>query len=319
MRGDATTEPGIARIPFTRDYNPQFAVMRIAARLREIAILAGYHSKPAFLIIGAQKAGTTALYYYLADHPQILPAREKEVGFFVPELVADWPEHPNHHILCTPSGTAFDDPRSYRTAAAWYHRHFPLPHELGRERLTFEATPEYLYYPRAAERIFRYEPRMKLVALVRDPVERAFSAWNMYRNFGDYRPWIYAPRKEVRDFDLAVREEIDEIVCNETKNGPGYVRRGLYYDQLVRYFELFDRRQIVVLHAEDLRANTRTVLNDVLRFLGLPEYSHRREWEPMLVGRYEQLIPDSSLRLLREFYRPHNAKLYQLLDRDFGW
>jgi hypothetical protein len=63
-----------------------------------------------------------------------------------------------------------------------------LPHELGRDRPTFEATPDYLYYPRAAERIFTYEPRMKLVVGLHDPVERAFSAWNMYRHFGDYRP-----------------------------------------------------------------------------------------------------------------------------------
>src|ERR687897_737985 len=78
---------------------------------------------------------------------------------------------------------------------------------------------------------------MKLVVGLRDPVERAFSAWNMYRHFGDYRPLIYGPKKEVRDFDLAVREEIEEISSGEMKSGPGYVRRGLYYEQLVRYFD----------------------------------------------------------------------------------
>ena len=141
----------------------------------------------------------------------------------------------------------------------------------------------------------------------------------MYRHFGDYRPLIYAPKKEVRDFDLAVREEIEEIRSGEMKSGPGYVRRGLYYEQLVRYFDCFDRRQVLVLDAEELRTSAWTVVNEVLRFLGLPEYSHHRQWEPMLVGRYETLTPNSSLRLLREFYEPHNAKLYELLDRDFGW
>jgi hypothetical protein len=90
--------------PFHGPSDRALAELTIAARPRQVAILAGYHSKPAFLVIGAQKAGTTALYYYLAEHPQISPAREKEVGFFVPELVADWPEHPNHQILCTRSG-----------------------------------------------------------------------------------------------------------------------------------------------------------------------------------------------------------------------
>ena len=271
------------------------------------------------MIIGAQKAGTTALYYYLAEHPRIVPSREKEIGFFVPELFADWPEHPNHRILCTPGGTAFDDPRSYQLAAAWYHSQFPLPHELGAERITFEATPEYLYYPRVARRIFEYDPGMKLIVLLRDPIDRAFSAWNMYRSFGGYRPLIYAPKKEIREFDVAIRAEIDEIRGNKTPQGPGYVRRGLYHEQLARYLEWFDRRQIVVLDSVDLRRSTSVAVAQVLSFLGVSEYRRPGEWDQVLVGEYGAAIPDSSLRLLREFYKPHNEMLYQLLDRDFGW
>lgn len=291
----------------------------LAERLKTLVIRAGYHSKPSFLVIGAQKAGTTALYYYLAQHPRIVPSRDKEIGFFAPELFADWPEHPNHRILCTPGGTAFDDPGSYRRAAAWYHGQFPWPHELGRERVTFEATPEYLYYPRVARRIFDYDPGLKLIVLLRDPVERAFSAWNMYRSFGDYRPLIYAPRKETREFEAAIRAEIDQIGAVGSPQDPGYVRRGLYHEQLVRYFQWFDRSQILVLENVDLRRNTATVINHVADFLGLPEHRREGEWQQVLVGGYDPAIPEPTHRLLREFYAPHNQKLYHLLGRDFDW
>src|SRR5439155_21368453 len=101
-------------------------------RLRAGIIRVGYHSKPRFLIIGAQKAGTTALYYYLSEHPNTIPSKEKEIELFTPELYQDWPEHPQHRILCAQNGTDFFDPRTYPKTAAWYHSHFPLPHELGR-------------------------------------------------------------------------------------------------------------------------------------------------------------------------------------------
>src|SRR5262245_36153909 len=72
----------------------------LSKRARTLAIRMGYHSRPSFLIIGAQKAGTTALHGYLAEHPAIVPAQDKELAFFSPELFSDWPEHPNHAILC---------------------------------------------------------------------------------------------------------------------------------------------------------------------------------------------------------------------------
>src|SRR5262245_12851795 len=98
----------------------------LANSLRARLIRVGYHSKPRFLIIGAQKAWTTALYYYLARHPNIRPSSEKEIFFFCPELFEDWPEHPNHRILCAQKRSDFFDPRIYPKAAAWYHGHFPL-------------------------------------------------------------------------------------------------------------------------------------------------------------------------------------------------
>lgn len=286
-------------------------------RLRAGLIRVGYHSKPRFLITGAQKAGTTALYYYLGEHPHIIPGSEKEIGFFSPELFEDWPENPNHLILCTGKGADFFDPRTYPKAAAWYHGHFLLPHRLGRHAITYEATPEYLYYPAVAERIFKYDRKMKLIAILRDPVDRAYSSWNMYYN--EFNHGIYRPLREVREFDEAVRDELNEIQSGKIRLDPGYVRRGLYHEQLLQYFEFFERTQILIIDSRELKNNTSCVIEQVIHFLGLPEYRHQGEWPPFLVGKYKTPIPSAAARLLREFYKPYNEKLYELLDHDFGW
>jgi hypothetical protein len=296
----------------------------LARRLRALAVGAGYHSRPRFLIVGAQKAGTTALFYYLAEHPDLVPAYEKEVGFFAPEPFRDWPEHPLHDVLWRDGRAAFDDPRTYAAALAWYHGNFPLPHRLGRHRLTFEATAEYLYYPLVPERIRRYDPDMKLIALLRDPVDRAFSAWNMYRRFGGYRPLIYAPKRETRDFPTAIDEELRQLEAGQRIGGssdlePGYVRRGLYHDQLARYLGSFPREHILVLESRDLMNRTGEVIDRVAEFLGLRPMDRDIDWEPMHVGSYEGRIPSPTAARLKAFFRPHNQQLFELLGRDLDW
>ena len=295
--------------------------LRAAAvrRFEGLALRAGYHSRPGFLIIGAQKGGTTSLYFYLAEHPRIVPPKRKEIGFFTPELFADWPEHPNHHILCAPGGSVFEHPSGCRRAVAWYHGHFPWPHRLPSGSLTFEATPDYLYYPAAARRIWEYDREMKLIVLLRDPVDRAFSAWQMYRGYGGYRPLIYAPKRETRSFEDAIRDEIEALEAGRRPPDPGYCGRGLYYEQLTRYFEYFDPRQILILDSEYLRQRTQDALGEVAAFLGLAEILPRAEWKPFHVGEYQSEIPAECLSRLRDFYKPHNQRLYAMLDRDFGW
>ena len=291
--------------------------LAVAFQLRNWLLRHGYHSTPSFLIIGAQKAGTTALYYYLAGHPSIAPSAEKELTFFAPEIFANWPQHPRHPILWSGDRAALDDPEMYRRALAWYHGNFPLPHSL-RGRLTFEATPEYLYYPRAAQRIFAYNPQMQLIVLLREPVQRAFSAWNMYQRFGEYRPLIYAPRRETRAFEDAIHEEIAQIRAGSAPLEPGYVQRGMYFDQLRRYLGLFPARQLLILDSRELYSRPREVIHHASRFLGLPIFEPEG-LEPMHLGDYIGAIPPGARDELRAFYAPYNHALYEFLDRDFGW
>jgi hypothetical protein len=284
-----------------------------AQYLRPCLIRLGYYSRPTFLIIGTQKGGTVALRKYLARHQNIVPAKKKEVGYF-------------------------DQDISYRRGNRWYHGHFPLPHRLGRRGVTFEATPEYLYYPKAAQRIFSYDPALKLIVLLREPVERAFSAWNMFRTLRREHPdYLRAILPECDqmlqeaisqmlsgdsfpEFDQAVRDEIHGALSASSALEPSYVRRGLYQEQLLRYLQWFAREQILVLDSARLKRDLGNVLPEVVRFLGLPEYAALPVDLPLFhIGEYEQQIADNTRGFLREFYKPHNEKLYEMLGRDFGW
>lgn len=292
-----------------------FRLLRKYARtgVKTSLVCIGYYSRPRFLIIGAQKCGTVALFRYLSKHPKIIPANKKEISFF-------------------------DQDNLYSRGQAWYHNHFPLPHRFGRDCISFEATPEYLYYPLSAERIFSYDHHIKLIVLLRDPVERAFSAWNMFRNKFDgnperflakWRQYDEASRNEMirmlsgesfPEFDEVVRDEIDKMISGDSKIEPSFVRRGIYYDQLLRHFKYFERSQILIIDSQLLKINKHRVLNEVIRFLDLPEYNWcQEELLPFHVGTYVKQMSCKTLAFLRKFYKPHNKKLYELLDRDFGW
>ena len=271
------------------------------------------YARPSFLILGAQKAGTSALHSYLSAHPQIVPAREKEVCYF-------------------------DQDCLYELGTEWYLRHFPLLADLGTNKVTFESTPEYICSSKAPARIFAFDRHMKLIVLLRNPVARAYSAWNMFRTLIESQPeylrsllptcdpplqeWFDAILSSdlFPDFAKAVAEEIERIASGSTTVYPDFVRRGFYYDQLLRYFDYFDRSQFAIIHSEDLRAHTNEVLSTLSSFLGLPLHAWDRT-EPLLihVGQYQDQLTSDTRALLRDFYGPHNERLYSMLGRDLAW
>lgn len=272
--------------------------------------LMGYFSQPGFLILGAQKCGTVALFNYLGEHPQIKPAMKKEVSFF------------NKDAL-------------YQRGLAWYHSHFPLP----ATDLTFEATPEYLYNPRCAKRIYAYNPDIKMIVLLRDPIDRAFSAWNMFRvlnrDQSEYlRTRLSTANASVRkgfemvlgqdsflNFTNAARWEIDQSPSVEEQPEPSFLRRGVYAQQLKRYLALYPRDQLLVIESERLQAETAVVLDEVTAFLHIEPH----KWDmtaltPRHIGRYEGEELDPQTRfILSEYFAPHNAELYNLLGEKFEW
>lgn len=193
--------------------------------------------KVRFLVGGVQKGGTTALFRYLADLPQLSLATVKETHFFDDETDVDW-----------------SDPD--------YHRfHAMFPPDDGRPR--GEATPIYIYWPGCLERIARYNPDIRLIFIFRDPVERAWSHWRME----------YARGWETEPFAWAIREGRARV---DSPEAPGhhrvfsYVERGFYAAQLERVYRLFDPGQVLLLSSEALKHQPDAVLARVCRFVGAP-------------------------------------------------
>lgn len=193
-----------------------------------------------FIVAGVQKGGTTALYDYLAEMPDVAVSRLKETHFFDDESL-DWarPDYARYHAQ-------FDDPDG---------------------RPCGEATPIYSYWPGALERIAAYNPAMRLILVLRDPVERAWSHWRME----------YARGAEREAFAWCIRQGRMRLFENRAPNAPwgvhrefSYVERGFYAEQLERILALFPREQLLVLRAEALRADPAAALAGLRGFLGLP-------------------------------------------------
>lgn len=189
-----------------------------------------------FVVIGAQKAGTTALFDHLADDPRVNLSKVKETHFFDDETV-DW-ANPDYGA---------------------YHAHFDLtqPGPMG------EATPIYIFWPNSLERLAAYNSAAKLILMLRDPVERAFSHWQME----------YARGVEILPFAQAIREgrrRLEGLAPNHPdRRVLTYVERGFYGRQVEHLLGLFPRDQLLILRADDLRKNPTAPLAVANIFLGL--------------------------------------------------
>lgn len=199
---------------------------------------------PNFLIIGAAKAGTTALHTYLQQHPQIYMTPDKETNFFAFEG-----EHLNFQ---GPGDEAIN--QFSITDLESYQAEFQ---NVAGEKAIGEACPLYLYHAKAPERIYSYIPHVRLIAILRHPVDRA------YANFLHI---IRDDREPCRDFAQALQQEKKRIEDNWEWFWH-YIQLGYYSIQLKRYYDIFDREQIRVYLYEDLCQNPLTLIQDIFCFL----------------------------------------------------
>ncbi len=238
---------------------------------------------PKFIIIGSQRCGTTSLYTYLAEHPQILTPIKKEMDFF------SW---------------------HFQRGIDWYLAHFP-PMPQGGEFVTGEASPSYFDFREAPERLYSACPEAKLIVLLRNPVDRAIS--HFYRLKG--LNW------ESRSLDRAISDEIERLNQNpEYIIGPepgNYLARGRYIEFIKNWLALFPREQLLVLQSEDLYAGAATTVNHVLAFLELPEYQ-LSEYQNANPGSYQR-VNQSVRHLLSDYFKPYNQELEEYLGRKFDW
>jgi hypothetical protein len=201
---------------------------------------------PNFLIIGAAKAGTTSLYSYLAQHPQIYMSEQKEPRFFAIEG-----EQPNY------GGITQGINRSSISTLEDYQALFA---GVGDEVAVGEASTIYLYSEKAAERIKHHIPDAKLIAVLRNPADRAFSSY------------VHLVRDGFEALSFAEGLAAEPMRRQENWQPLWfYQHRGFYYEQLKRYFDRFDNQQIKVYLYDDLVASTQTVAQDIYRFLDVDD------------------------------------------------
>lgn len=258
--------------------------------------------KPSFLIIGGQKCGTTSLYRYLSEHPLVVPSYRKEVSFFT---------------------------GNFDKGIDWYLAQFP-PLE-SQEKIAGEATPNYIFYPHAPKRVFEFFPEIKLVALLRDPVERAISHY--YHNRHMNRILKTKKKREPLSLEKAIARENGRIKadvkrlqtdenynrCSEY-NHYSYLTKGIYVDQLKRWLEVFPREQLLILKSEDFFKNSNAIVKEVLTFLNLPEFE-LPEYKQHNKGfiKQKKQVSDAIKLQLAEYFQPHNQRLEEFLGRKFDW
>ncbi|WP_428327287.1 sulfotransferase domain-containing protein [Nitrosopumilus sp.] len=250
---------------------------------------------PNFIIIGAVRSGTTSLYYDICEHSCVLPADYDEIGFF---------------------------DSNYELGINWYKSMFPTKIESKKIELktgiciTGEDTPFYFWDTDASKRIKNEIPKIKLIILLRNPIDRAYSNYNLGKRSGN----------ESLSFEDAIKKEIELLKKNNDfesdkiekfRRNRSYIAKGLYHNQIRKWLALFSKDQILILNTEDLEENPHQALKKVFGFLGLPNeeiknIQHRK------VANYEKMNVETR-QFLSNLFKPYNEKLFRLLEKEFDW
>jgi hypothetical protein len=239
---------------------------------------------PDFIIIGAQKAGTSSLFHYLSKHPQIEVSLRKEVHFF---------------------------DRNYDKGVFWYKAHFPVADD-GKKVITGEASPYYLFHPLVPGRIKELLPGVKLIVILRDPVDRAYSHYSMQ----------VEKKREPLSFEEAIEKEENRL---EGESGFGfahqkysYVSRSRYAEQLRRWYELFPKEHLYIMTLEELKKDPEGTLSRLYEFLGVGPASVDTSIQ-LMRGSYKNSLEEKTRNRLEEYFAPYNRELEELTGRRFDW
>ncbi|TMC22491.1 MAG: sulfotransferase domain-containing protein [Chloroflexi bacterium] len=257
---------------------------------------------PDFIIIGTARSGTTSLYNYLVRHPNVAPALMKEVHFF------------DCH---------------YQKGISWYHSQFPsIPYKYYTETIrrrtliTGEASPYYMFHPYVPERMAALLPNVKLIALLRNPVERVFSHYCWEVGWGNEK---FSLEEAIEHEEKRIRVDMKKLATGDSFNHRhfSYLARSMYVDQLERWLQYFPRKQLLLIKSEELYAEPERIFKETLAFLHLPNdakilNNRYKQYNKQKYPVPQQMAPETRRRLVEIFMSP-NERLYKLVDRNFGW
>jgi hypothetical protein len=251
---------------------------------------------PSFIIIGAQRGGTTNLYNLLLGHPDVYPGVVKEAHYF------------DQH---------------FSRGTAWYRAHFAADCRSSDEPynrpITGEATPCYLFHPHAARRVAELLPTTKLIVLLRNPVDRAYSHYNLSRAWGheelSFDEAIACEEARIADDVQHLRD--DEWYLGANRARFSYLSRGIYADQLPGWLQRFGSERLLILQSETFFADPGRTLGHVIDFLGLPpkKLDLNRDYPKLSRPPLEKATREQ----LTSFFQPHNERLFDLLGTEYDW
>ena len=245
--------------------------------------------EPGFLVIGTKRGGSTSCYDWIVRHPQVAPC-------------------------LTGKGTHYFDV-NYGRGEAWFRSGFPA--QRAPWRITGEGSPYYMFHPLAAERIAATLPQVRLIAVLRDPVERAWSH-HKYELARGNETLAFADALDTEPERLAGEEErlrADPAYDSYEWRYHAYLRRGHYAEQLAHLFDHVDRERVLVLRSEELFADPHEQLARVWAFLGLDRVD-LDGLRPQKVGVVVSAVPEEQRERLQAYYAPHNAALLELTGVD---
>ncbi len=252
---------------------------------------------PDFFILGGVKCGTTSLFYYLKEHPNIQLPQKKELRFFN----TLWKQ--NNHT----------------EAIQCYLEQFPKKNRCHDFFLTGEASPSYLIRAQPKE-VSRYFPQAKLIILLRNPIEYALSHYKMRLRKGE--------EKDTRTIEEIFTKTIEDLQSSPVTDNDSYIYKGIYVPLIQRWREFYPDNQIFIICSEDFFANPRKIMNDVFTFLGLSAFD-LKEYKIFNKGLNSEITLSPDLRKqMSEFYAPYNQELQTLLKDEmhididlasFGW
>ena len=259
-------------------------------------ITSGLRVLPDFIIIGVGRGGTTSLYHYLGDHPCMVKSAYDELGFF---------------------------DTNYDLGTYWYRSLFPTIFTKNKivsklqHFMTYDATPSYIRHPWIAKRILQSLSGVKLITILRNPVDKTYSHYHMgVRDENEKRTF-----EEAIDFDLKFIEQNKDLPKDQTYFEKvvekSYIARGFYAEQLQNWFNSFSKEQILIISTEELATNPDKTLSTIFRFLGLPDHKIK-DLTKRNEAKYPPMNPETR-EILSNYFKPYNEKLYSLIGKDFGW
>jgi hypothetical protein len=239
-------------------------------------------STPDFLIIGAQKSGTSSLYSALTKHSAIDRSVVKEINFFS---------------------------QYYDKGLNWYHSFFPK-----NNKLHGEASPIYLFDKKVPKRVYTHYPNIKCIVILRDPISRAYSHY--YHNLRKQKNLNV--KREERTFEIAVQDELQSLkLGQEISSMISYVSRGFYVDQIEHWLKYFPKEQFLFLKSDDFFRDQQAVLDACFKFLGVST-EHITYTEQNIGDKKPPMDPEIHA-LLQEVFAPYNERLVVLLGEQFRW